>query len=247
MFIFGEPCRRNLWMSKTALLRGVIIAMGLLTARAEAAILDTGLGSYGSKDLNWEVRQSAGGDPNTGLLNKPYAYIADPSTSSFPFNLYWAQPLAGSNWIVPTPGGPTVSLDPDKNGFYNYTQYFSVNPGQSISGAFLADNLVTKITLFDIDNPGTTIIYNGPGEGNFKLPTTFSSGPLTADNYVISFVVENIGQNGGNPSGLDVAFSSVSGGLAGPVPEPSTWAAMILGFLCLGFLGYRRTGSFRFS
>ena len=33
------------------------------------------------------------------------------------------------------------------------------------------------------------------------------------------------------------------------VPEPSTWAMMILGFLCVGFVAYRRKGdaSFRFA
>jgi hypothetical protein len=32
-------------------------------------------------------------------------------------------------------------------------------------------------------------------------------------------------------------------GAVAPVPEPSTWAMMILGFLGLGFLAYRRSGS----
>jgi hypothetical protein len=37
--------------------------------------------------------------------------------------------------------------------------------------------------------------------------------------------------------------------LAPPVPEPSTWAMMILGFMSIGFLAYRRknTSAFRFA
>jgi hypothetical protein len=31
------------------------------------------------------------------------------------------------------------------------------------------------------------------------------------------------------------------GFLATPVPEPSTWAMMLIGFAGLGFVGYRRT------
>jgi PEP-CTERM motif len=31
--------------------------------------------------------------------------------------------------------------------------------------------------------------------------------------------------------------------LGGAVPEPSTWAMVLLGFAGLGFLGYRSTGS----
>jgi hypothetical protein len=51
-----------------------------------------------------------------------------------------------------------------------------------------------------------------------------------------------------SPSGSSLAgfeFSSTSGfnlpiPVAGAVPEPSTWAMMILGFAGLGFMAYRR-------
>jgi PEP-CTERM motif len=29
-----------------------------------------------------------------------------------------------------------------------------------------------------------------------------------------------------------------------PIPEPSTWAMMLLGFAGLGYVGYRRRGAF---
>jgi hypothetical protein len=238
-------------MSKTVLLRGVIVAMGLLTARAEAAILDTGVGPNGSVDTQWDVIQFSGS--NGALLTPPNAYIAVPNPPQFPFNGAWAGPLAGSNWIVPTSGGAGVSLDPNTDGLYLYSTIvpFTVTPGQSLSGAFLADNDVKLITLSDLFNPaGTQIIYSGSGEGGYKIPTTFTTGPLIAgDYYKLSFVVDNFAQTTGNPSGLDVSASTALVSQAGvpPVPEASTWAAMILGFLCLGLLGYRRTGSFRFS
>jgi hypothetical protein len=43
----------------------------------------------------------------------------------------------------------------------------------------------------------------------------------------------------------DVPLSFASGhdyssNAVGAVPEPSTWAMMILGFACLGFMAYRR-------
>jgi len=41
-----------------------------------------------------------------------------------------------------------------------------------------------------------------------------------------------------NRQELDVRITAVA--LAGPVPEPSTWAMMILGFAGVGFLAYRR-------
>ena len=111
---------------------------------------------------------------------------------------------------------PDVSLDPRQDGFYLYSQLFSVNSGTTISGQFLADNSVTKIALFDLNTLTLSTIYNGPG-GNFEVPTPFSLGSLTGDNYILSFLVDNFRQNGGNPSGLDVSFTSVS--LHSAVPD----------------------------
>jgi hypothetical protein len=50
------------------------------------------------------------------------------------------------------------------------------------------------------------------------------------------------------PSGANVSFTST----VAAVPEPATWAMMVLGFLGLGFVAYRRNGrssamSFRLS
>ncbi len=47
----------------------------------------------------------------------------------------------------------------------------------------------------------------------------------------------NGGTNGGSTGGSVTADYS---GVAGGVPEPSTWALMLLGFAGLGFAGYRR-------
>jgi hypothetical protein len=52
----------------------------------------------------------------------------------------------------------------------------------------------------------------------------------------VTFDVVNYAQGTGNPSGLNVEFTSASSG----VPEPSTWAMMVLGFAGLGFAGYRK-------
>jgi hypothetical protein len=43
------------------------------------------------------------------------------------------------------------------------------------------------------------------------------------------------------PVGSNVLITSVDGNIAA-VPEPSTWAMMILGFMGIGFLAYRRRG-----
>ena len=119
---------------------------------------------------------------------------------------------------------------PTGTGFI-FSQLFSVASGTMIGGQFLADNDVTNISLFDLNTFKLTTIYSGSGEGDFTDPTSFSLGVLSGDHYVLSFLVDNFKQNGGNPSGLDVSV--------GAVPEPSTWAMMILGFLGIGFMAYR--------
>ena len=46
--------------------------------------------------------------------------------------------------------------------------------------------------------------------------------------------------HGGTFFGLSV-FGEITSGGGGTVPEPSTWAMMLVGFVGLGVLGYRRT------
>lgn len=210
------------------------MATGFAAGGAQAAIYGTGfdgagtLGANESIDAHWTVLQ-IGGNFNKGAT-PPFAHVVT-DNGAFPFP-YWATPLSNSNWITPTYPGP-LSLDPNKDGFYLYSEIFSVTPGSVISGDFLADNDVIKISLIDLSHPKLSeILYSGAGEGSDSSPTAFSLGTLTGDIYALSFVVDNFAQNGGNPSGLDVSV--------GAVPEPSTWAMMILGFLGIGFLAHRR-------
>jgi hypothetical protein len=192
-------------------------------ARA-AIIYDTGLTSTGAfqsnglPDGNWSITAGSG----TALV------AVDMGPSVFPFGA-WSNPLPGSQWIAPvTPAG--TSLDPTTAGFYTYSQTFFATAGTVITGQYLADNFVTAISL---SGPAPQqITYTANGSSNFTSPTGFAFNPITTDGqYVISFVVENYPQDGGNPSGLDVALSA---------PEASTWAMMILGFMGVGFLAYRR-------
>ena len=53
----------------------------------------------------------------------------------------------------------------------------------------------------------------------------------------LNFVVTNLAQNGGNPSGLRVEFSNVS---VTPVPEPKTNAMLFSGFALMGLVVRRR-------
>jgi hypothetical protein len=49
------------------------------------------------------------------------------------------------------------------------------------------------------------------------------------------------------PKATEIAGAGISGEMTptvAPVPEPSTWAMMIVGFLGLGWMAYRRRSSF---
>lgn len=213
------------------------IAVAVTTAgAAHAALVDTGSAPSGI-DPSWTVQQIVGSNPG---LNPPNAYIAPYVANSFPFN-YWGQPLLGSQWIVPTVDGPAVSLDPTTTGSYQYNSgLFAVGSGGTfITGNFMTDNAVTQIFVTDLSNKNAiSTIYSGAAIGGFNNGGTPFSFNLAAGTYQLSFVVENFAQNGGNPSSLDVAFTGLSGVSA--VPEPSTWAMMMLGFLGIGFMAYRR-------
>jgi hypothetical protein len=99
---------------------------------------------------------------------------------------------------------------------------------------------------------GLQFAVSGDGTGlEFRLPDTLFTGPIAGLNYYP-------GQEFTAPGGdlvlrLSQSFGySVAGGatygddrlgvvqLSGAVPEPSTWAMMILGFAGVGFMAYRR-------
>jgi hypothetical protein len=99
-----------------------------------------------------------------------------------------------------------------------------------LTGQFAADNEVASIVL-----NGVTI-YTGPTDGSSQFTgwTAFSDlGNFIQGENTLVFNVVNYAQPGGNPSGLDVQFVSSA------VPEPATWAMLLLGFAGLGFVGRR--------
>jgi hypothetical protein len=210
-------------MKQSSLLTGLVAAAGLLiSASANASVIfDTGIGAPGTLDTHWTISAAIGTAP-----------AGDPTIQAYPsvFPLVpgvWAPPIGVSQWITPT-ANPGDSFDPGANGFYTYTEQFLGTAGSVIKGQYLSDNTVTTITLL-------SPLQVAVGGGDFKNPpSSFAFAPLPSNGlYTLNFTVENFAQNGGNPTGLDVAVASV--------PEASTWAMMILGFLGLGFLGYRRS------
>ncbi len=177
------------------------------------------VGGVGSVDQHWTLAENEGP-----------AYVSG-QNGVFPLGP-WIVDDSVSRWITPTPlAGDT--LNPTADGTYNYSLAFSLaglRAGQaSLKGRFAADNGVLGITL-----NGTPI--NGSG-GGFTDWTAFSSvaGSFVAGINVLTFRVSNFGQAEGNPSGLRVELSGTDS-----VPEPASWALMIVGFGMVGVAARRR-------
>jgi len=150
-----------------------------------------------------------------------------------PVHPAWLPNDSTSYWLTPTPIGD-ASLDPASDGLYSYALAFSLagfNPGTaSFTGRFAVDNVVDSIVL-----NGSTLAASG---GTFNAWTAFaaSSGFVNGLN-TLTFNTRNYAQNGGNPAGLRVEFDSSS---VEAVPEPATWAMMLIGFGVMGGAMRRR-------
>jgi len=123
-----------------------------------------------------------------------------------------------------------VTMDNFTNTSTNFLVYTATNNGLTTT-LTLTSAVFTEtpngIGGFNLDITGTgtaTLTGFSPTSGTFELTTQSSSREGT------------------------FTFSSTT--VVTPVPEPSTWAMMILGFIGVGFMAYRRKGKqagFRFA
>lgn len=207
-------------------LAGAVFLGMMAAAPAQAAVVtgltNTGVSVSGNVDNAWSI---TGGASDPTISYPAPAYVNGPHPN-------WIPNSATSNWI--TPYDPfNQSTDPSVNGTYHFQTAFTVTGaslGAFFTGQFAADNVVSQILL------NGQAIYTGPVSGSqFNGWTAFGANTFFLDGVnTLEFDVVNYAQTSGNPSGLNVQF------LTAAVPEPSTWAMMILGFLGVGFVAYRR-------
>ena len=144
-----------------------------------------------------------------------------------PISIY-SSAIGSLNLLSTSAGVPTAILQTSPTltntlvgGFLDFTFSQNVTAGQ-----ILAFELVTT------RNPSlaTPLFINGSDPGgyaggsDFLLNTEFGFNSFTATN-------------------ADLNFRTFVDGPVSPVPEPSTWAMMILGFCGLGFMTYRKRKS----
>lgn len=184
-----------------------------------AGLVNTGAGLVGNvADPNWTLN---GGTAFTGGTN-----------GSFPIGP-WLAENAVSRWLTPS-ANAAASYDPSSDGLYSYQLKFSLAgfnaATASFAGRFAADNKVDSILLNG---------FNIGSGGGLATWTSFAStgASFLAGVNTLDVVVRNFRQNGGNPTGLRVEFTSSD---VSAVPEPASWAMLIAGFVIVGAAARRR-------
>jgi hypothetical protein len=121
---------------------------------------------------------------------------------------------------------------PNSNGTNNLIFGFGPSDSDIITlaggGAFNLISMDIAISWYDPNSTDTITINGSP----LTITTTLTTYALNLDG-VTSVVISGLGSGAGYWTADNVAYSAV--------PEPSTWAMMLVGFGGLGFLGYRRS------
>lgn len=145
----------------------------------------------------------------------------------------------GNYWNGPSAtGGHSVDLNGNAKG--GITQTFDLGPGTYVLGFWLSGNpdggpaeKSVSVTLAPT-TPASSYNYTylATLDANHNLNYVFHSFVFTTTGgpETLSFISNNEGAYGGVIGGVTISA----------VPEPSTWAMMILGFAGVGFMAYRR-------
>ena len=138
------------------------------------------------------------------------------------------------------------------NGFYvNPGNNLDVFPVSSSSSGFSTGHF-HQVLLTVASNGDVTAYLDGNGQNQVLSTNTpimaLNFDPVNNPNHLLTFFLDNVIAGGqgewsaGTIRELKVYDGVVSFDAVGAVPEPSTWAMMILGFCGLGFMACRRRG-----
>ena len=156
--------------------------------------------------------------PNDGATDPNY-FLVGPNTNAITYyNTAYVPDTSTSRWVSYSatgfPGNSTVQFETT----------FTANSAASVSGLWGADNYGT-ISVNGVQVAELT----GTVYPNFDMLHSFSFTPKIGQNTLVVQLTDT-----GPPTAFRID------GFAGAVPEPSTWAMMILGFVGVGFIAYRR-------
>jgi PEP-CTERM motif len=232
--------------------------LAVLTSTLTAVSALAGFSSSASADvitMTW-TGQVASVD-YTGTTPSDQTFTNSPTDA---LNFFGGGNLAGDNFTVvftfnasagtgsATSGGSGDGVfSPTVFTINNISQSLVQSPADSATGASTGGNGVGD----QLQN-GIFAGIGGAGT-NWGIGTTIASGPVAPATFATTnTITPNCGFGCGgfgtfNVGGEDIEFTvaqettvDTTTGMTSAVPEPSTWAMMILGFCGLGFMAYRR-------
>jgi hypothetical protein len=205
-------------------------SLGLITLGAALAL--SSFVSSASAVVTLDQNLASGWTQGTGTSNGHFAVDTEANGVELGLraSLRFVGPITPTGNLYTAPAGNSSG-----KALWNFE--FSVNPG----------SLLGTHSLLTITGPGGVLAFNP----QLILDNTPSGGPLyqNSENLAFAFLGGPINFNP-NASGLytfDLKLFSSDDLLLGDVsiqvnavPEPSTWAMLILGFAGIGFMAYRR-------
>jgi hypothetical protein len=213
----------------------------LTTALVGAALL--GMAQANSAVITWDLGTPA------GLLGVSQNYTAgSPSitiTATGFINGNFANPANKTDLFGKAAGGDEVGLglndDPSGEHELNGTNWIQLNITNAVAAGVHGLSFIMDSTT------GCTVLPCSTGD-SWRV---FGSNSATSLGAQLPGLIGFDEGSHSLPTGFDfINFQAVSGNvlvssISGTIPEPSTWAMMLLGFAGLGYVGFRRTRKVR--
>jgi hypothetical protein len=171
------------------------------------------------------------------------AALAAGSTSATAFPAIGAD--SGPGFIINAGTGGTFTVTATGQGPYDSSDDTYIGVTNNSGGPVSSIALSSTATIFAFEGDGITT-FAGGGTQNAQDPSGYG-GPngfftnIVGNTGTVNFITP-IPNGGTDFFSLEEDLTGAGGGLVvgSAVPEPSTWAMMIIGFAGLAFLTYRR-------
>jgi hypothetical protein len=169
---------------------------------------------------------------NVGHEDGVQQYASYPNLTPYQGQNFYSLDGAGDNGVFIAGDGITQSVATVSGASYQLTF--------GLSGENGPGGITTLAVMVGSQTTDFTITSDNSGFFSKQLVTETINYVATSADTAISFI-ETASNDGGNNDALIDGVSFQGPAVTSAVPEPSTWAMMILGFFGIGFLAHRRS------